>query len=176
MMDVQVSSEQWSNDVTLQGSDPDFLAVMARVMCLASEETTRRGSGGLRLRQDRLVSPRGRIDIAEIVRRPGLETPVPCRFDEHTVDVPLNPSFELRWSEREEFRPRTRLAASPDGATRRVGGCFRAARGHRLGAALGPWPDGKALRVRRTPRAPHPSGCLTQLQSAKRPRLRFWWT
>jgi len=91
MMDVQVSSEQWSNDVTPQGSDPDFLAVMARVMCLASEETTRRGvRRDYVSRQERLVSPRGRIDIAEIVRRPGLETPVPCRFDEHTVDVPLN--------------------------------------------------------------------------------------
>lgn len=43
-----------------------------------------------RTEEERLQSIRGRIDIAEVVRRPGLPLPIPCRFDEYTPDNRLN--------------------------------------------------------------------------------------
>jgi 5-methylcytosine-specific restriction enzyme subunit McrC len=41
-------------------------------------------------RDDLLVGPRGRIDVVAQQRMAGLPLPVACRFDEHTLDVPVN--------------------------------------------------------------------------------------
>lgn len=41
-------------------------------------------------REELLLSPRGRLDIRTLARRPGLDIPVPCRFDDHTADIPIN--------------------------------------------------------------------------------------
>lgn len=91
MMDVEVPSETWRREVVGLAEDPDLLAVMARLFCVACEDATRRGlRRSYVTMHDRLVSPRGRIDVASIARRPGLQSPVPCQFDEHTADIPLN--------------------------------------------------------------------------------------
>ena len=37
-----------------------------------------------------LVGPRGRIDMPAVVRAGGMPAPVPCRFDELSVDIPEN--------------------------------------------------------------------------------------
>lgn len=43
-----------------------------------------------RVEEDLLQSIRGRIDLAAVVRRPGLPLPIPCRFDEYTPDNRMN--------------------------------------------------------------------------------------
>jgi 5-methylcytosine-specific restriction enzyme subunit McrC len=91
MMDIAIPSETWRREVAYLDSDPDILAVIARLFCVACEDTTRRGIRRSYVsRAERLVSPRGRIDVSSMIRRPGLPIPVPCRFDDHTPDIPIN--------------------------------------------------------------------------------------
>lgn len=73
------------------GLDDDLLTAMVRIFVRAVESATSRGVlRGYRHREERLISPRGRIDIAVQIRRPGLPSPIPCRFDEFTVDIDEN--------------------------------------------------------------------------------------
>lgn len=73
------------------GHDTDLLTAMVRVFTRAVESATSRGVlRGYRHTEERLISPRGRIDIAAQIRRPGLPSPIPCRFDEFTVDIDEN--------------------------------------------------------------------------------------
>lgn len=91
MMDVEVPSETWRREVVALQTDPDLSAVMARLFCVACEYVTARGlRRSYVTKEEMLVAPRGRINVAEIVRRPGLQSPIPCRFDEHTADIPIN--------------------------------------------------------------------------------------
>ena len=91
LMDIEVASETWQREVVGLAEDPDLLAVMARLFCVACEGTTRRGVRRSYVEQrERLISPRGRIDLREIVRKPGTLTPMPCVFDEHTANNQLN--------------------------------------------------------------------------------------
>jgi 5-methylcytosine-specific restriction enzyme subunit McrC len=91
MMDVEVPSETWRREVIALQTDPDLLSAMARLFCVACEYATARGlRRSYVAHEESLVSPRGRIDVAQIVRRAGLPMPVPCRFDEHTADIPIN--------------------------------------------------------------------------------------
>lgn len=91
MMDIEIPSETWRREVVHLESDPDLLAVMARLFCIACEDATRSGIRRSYMpHEERLVAPRGRIDVKALIRRPGLPVPVPCRFDEHTADIPLN--------------------------------------------------------------------------------------
>lgn len=70
------------------GRDSDLLTIMAAVFSHAVNRATARGVvRGYRHSEERLLSPRGRIDIVEQVRRPGLASPIACRFDEYTADV-----------------------------------------------------------------------------------------
>lgn len=91
MMDVEIPSETWRREVISLRTDPDLLAVMARLFCVACEYVTARG---LRrdyvVREEAVLQPRGRIDVARIASQPGLPSPVPCRFDDHTADIPIN--------------------------------------------------------------------------------------
>ena len=91
LMDVEIPSETWRKEVVALADNDDLLVVMARLFCVACEDATRRGLRRAYVgRQERLVSPRGRLDLAEMVRRPGIESPIACRFDEHTADMPIN--------------------------------------------------------------------------------------
>lgn len=91
MMDVEVPSETWRREVISLQADPDILTTMARLFCVACEHATARGLRRSYVsHEELLVSPRGRIHVAQIARRPGLPIPVPCRFDEHTADIPIN--------------------------------------------------------------------------------------
>jgi len=91
MMDIAVPSETWRREVVALQTDPDLLAVMARLFCVACEDVTARGlRRSYVVDEELLVAPRGRINVAQIARRPGLPIPAPCRFDEHTADIPIN--------------------------------------------------------------------------------------
>lgn len=71
--------------------DRDLLVIMASVFAHAVDRATMRGVlRGYRHTEERLLSPRGRIDIIEQVRRPGMVSPIACRFDEYTSDVFAN--------------------------------------------------------------------------------------
>lgn len=114
MMDVEVPSETWRREVISLRTDPDLLSAMARLFCVACEYATARGLRRSYVsHEEPLVSPRGRIDVSLIAQTPGLPTPVPCRFDEHTADIPINrllraaveqarrvPSLGPRWKHR----------------------------------------------------------------------------
>jgi 5-methylcytosine-specific restriction enzyme subunit McrC len=66
---------------------PAFGAFFARVV----ERTLRRGLlRAYRPEQDRVRVLRGRIDFTEQLRRPGMETPIACVYDEFTADIALN--------------------------------------------------------------------------------------
>ncbi len=76
-------------DETLFGfdQDADLLSVMAAVFTTAVDRATARGvHRGYRPTEERLGSPRGRIDLVRQVRRPALVSPMACRFDEYTAD------------------------------------------------------------------------------------------
>jgi len=91
LMDVEIPSETWRQEVVALDNNDDLLVVMARLFCVACEDATRRGlRRSYVARQERLVSPRGRLDLTEMLRRPGIESPIACRFDEHTADMPIN--------------------------------------------------------------------------------------
>lgn len=91
MMDVEIPSETWRREVIALQTDPDLLSAMARLFCVACEFATARGlRRSYVTHEELLVSPRGRIDIARLAQRPGLPIPAPCRFDEHTADIPIN--------------------------------------------------------------------------------------
>jgi len=91
LMDAEIPSETWRREVVALANEDDLLAVMARLFCVACEDATRRGlHRSYVTRQERLISPRGRIDIPQMLRSPGIESPIACRFDEHTADIPTN--------------------------------------------------------------------------------------
>jgi 5-methylcytosine-specific restriction enzyme subunit McrC len=64
---------------------------MAAVFARAVEDATARGVyRSYRHTEERLQSPRGRIDLAAQLRRPAVPAPMACRFDEFTADVQIN--------------------------------------------------------------------------------------
>lgn len=70
------------------GDERDLLQAMAGIFAHEVDRTTVRGVlHGYRAREERLVAPRGRIDLVEQLRRPALVTPTACRFDEFTPDI-----------------------------------------------------------------------------------------
>lgn len=82
-----VSPPDLDDSVVGLGTDADLLSVMAAIFARAVDRATIRGvSRGYRDTEDKLVSPRGRIDIVEQIRQPALASPVACRFDEYTAD------------------------------------------------------------------------------------------
>lgn len=72
-------------------TDRDLLVIMASVFAYEVDRATMRGVlRGYLHTEERLLSPRGRIDLVEQIRRPGMVSPIACRFDEYTSDVPPN--------------------------------------------------------------------------------------
>lgn len=71
--------------------EPDVLTVMAEVFAHEVDRATLRGvHRGYRHMEERLVSPRGRIDVTAQMRRPGFVSPIACRYDEFTADTFAN--------------------------------------------------------------------------------------
>lgn len=71
--------------------DQDLLLVMAAVFAHSVDRATMRGvHRGYRPTEERLRSPRGRIDLVQQLRHPAVVSPIACRFDEYTADVFAN--------------------------------------------------------------------------------------
>ena len=74
--------------------DRDLLVMMAAVFAQSVDQATMRGvHRGYRPTEERLRSPRGRIDLVEQLKHPAVVSPIACRFDEYTSDVFANRSL-----------------------------------------------------------------------------------
>jgi 5-methylcytosine-specific restriction enzyme subunit McrC len=83
--------DAWKPATFAFGTDPNLLAAMAAFYARTAEQAVGRGlRRDYRYEDDRLVTLRGRVDIAAQLRTPGVVTPVACRFDEHTADIVEN--------------------------------------------------------------------------------------
>jgi 5-methylcytosine-specific restriction enzyme subunit McrC len=73
------------------GAAAGLLEIMAAVFASVVDAATVRGVlHGYRHTEDRLDSPRGRIDVTEQIRRPAILIPIACRYDEYTTDILVN--------------------------------------------------------------------------------------
>lgn len=97
-------------------SDRNLLSIVAELFARSVERTI--GTGLLRAYrhiEERSMAVRGRIDLAEAVRRPGVPIPVPCRFDEYTADILENQALKAalrRLLQVPGVRPTTRRSLS----------------------------------------------------------------
>jgi 5-methylcytosine-specific restriction enzyme subunit McrC len=86
-----VGSPTFAAEPALFRRDDDLLDAMVGVFAAAVERATQRGVlRGYRRIEERLISPRGRIDVTAQMRRPATPSPVSCSFDEFTADVTEN--------------------------------------------------------------------------------------
>lgn len=80
--------DAWRPATYAFGTDHNLLAAMAAFYARTAEQAVGRGLRRDYLHaEDRLVTLRGRVDIAGQLRTPGVVAPVACRFDEYTADI-----------------------------------------------------------------------------------------
>lgn len=88
LLDVGLPPEAWKSATFAFGTDANLLAAMAMFYARTAEQAVGRGlRRDYRHEEDRLVTLRGRVDIAGQLRTPGVVSPVACRFDEYTADI-----------------------------------------------------------------------------------------
>lgn len=91
LLEVGSSSLRWLDSSFDYGTDDNLLVALVRMFRRGLDAAIAHGVRHDYLEQgDRLISLRGRIDMPTLVRRPGLVSPIPCRFDEYTPDIELN--------------------------------------------------------------------------------------
>lgn len=82
---------RWRDDHVDFASTNDLAVGMVMAFRRGLDHALARGlRRDYRTEEDRLQAIRGRVDLAAVVRRPGLPLPVPCRFDEYTPDNRMN--------------------------------------------------------------------------------------
>jgi 5-methylcytosine-specific restriction enzyme subunit McrC len=80
----------WGTDAAAYDRS-DFVEGVADVLLRAVGAATRRGLvHGYRAVDERVPVIRGRLDVQQLAARPWDSWPVPCRFDDHTADIPEN--------------------------------------------------------------------------------------
>jgi 5-methylcytosine-specific restriction enzyme subunit McrC len=91
LLTVGVPSDSWRDEWFGYDRDESLLASIAEFFARTAERTL---AGGLlrsyRVEHDPLVAIRGRLDLAAIFRQPGIVSPVPCSYDDFTVDIDEN--------------------------------------------------------------------------------------
>ena len=91
LLDVTTKSLTWRPDTFDYDVDDNILVALIRLFRRGLDEALSQGIRHDYLeRNERLISLRGRIDIGDLSRRPGLASPISCRYDEHTADIELN--------------------------------------------------------------------------------------
>ncbi len=91
LLDAGMPEEAWRPEVFGYGADPQILPAFAAFFARMLDQVTATGLvRSYRPEADRLLAMRGRIDFPEQLRRPGLPSPIACRFDEYTADVAEN--------------------------------------------------------------------------------------
>jgi|GEM_PF-3173327 len=90
LMEVETKVKRQNKMVGLSNKT-DLLNLMAKIFCETCEQVSRRGiNKTYRTEQDRLASPRGRIDITGMLKRPEMTAKIACKYDELTQDTKLN--------------------------------------------------------------------------------------
>src|SRR5439155_17342877 len=85
---LEAAEPEWRNEDFSWHATAGLLPAFAAFFTRTLERVVARGLyRTYREEQDRIPSLRGRLDITEQLRRPGMLVPVPCRFDEFTADV-----------------------------------------------------------------------------------------
>jgi 5-methylcytosine-specific restriction enzyme subunit McrC len=88
MLDVGLPPDAWQPATFAFGTDRNLLAAMAAFYARTAEQAVGRGlRRDYRQEEGRLVTLRGRVDLAAQLRTPGAVSPVACRFDEYTADI-----------------------------------------------------------------------------------------
>lgn len=91
LLDVGVPPAAWRPEVFAYRTDRNLLSALAGFFARTLERTIGRGLiRSYRTERERLISVRGRVDIASQIRRPGPITPIACVFDEYTADIDEN--------------------------------------------------------------------------------------
>lgn len=91
MLGVGLPPQAWQREQFAFETSRDLLAALSQFFARALHEATARGLIRAYRREDeRLVAMRGRIDIADQIRRPALQSTIACTFDEYTADVMEN--------------------------------------------------------------------------------------
>lgn len=87
LLGVGLDTIAWGDARFDYAARPDLLAAVSAFYAKAVDRAL---GGGMvrsyRTEEERLVSVRGRIDLAAVIRRPGPVLPVACRFDEYSAD------------------------------------------------------------------------------------------
>lgn len=91
LLTVGVPSDSWRDEWFGYDRDESLLASIAEFFARTAERTL---AGGVlrsyRVEHEPLVAIRGRLDLAATFRQPGLVSPVPCSYDDFTVDIDEN--------------------------------------------------------------------------------------
>lgn len=88
MLGVGMPPQAWQRAQFSFGESRDLLAALSQFFARSMYDATAHGLiRAYRYEHDRLESLRGRIDIADQIRRPALQSTIACTFDEYTTDV-----------------------------------------------------------------------------------------
>ena len=88
LLEVGLRPQDWRDEAALYERTRDLLPVLVSFFARTAETTLARGLyHSYREERDRLVSLRGRIDIARQLAQPGVVIPVACQFTEFTADL-----------------------------------------------------------------------------------------
>ncbi|KAA0235917.1 MAG: restriction endonuclease [Actinobacteria bacterium] len=91
LLTVGVPSDSWRDEWFGHDRDESLLASIAEFFARTAERTLARGLlHSYRVQHAPLVALRGRLDLAATFRQPGIVSPVPCSYDDFTVDIDEN--------------------------------------------------------------------------------------
>lgn len=91
LLEVGLPATAWRREAFDYATTDDLLPAIVSFFARTLETTLARGVlRSYRTHAEPLQTLRGRIDMVEVVRRPGQVAPVPCRFDEFTADIAEN--------------------------------------------------------------------------------------
>jgi 5-methylcytosine-specific restriction enzyme subunit McrC len=91
LLDGGLPSDAWRTPDVGLATSPELLPVFAEFFARSVLHATSRGLvRRYREHEDVLIAPRGRIDFTVQLRRSTSPSPLACRFDEFTTDVPEN--------------------------------------------------------------------------------------
>jgi 5-methylcytosine-specific restriction enzyme subunit McrC len=91
LLDVEIPEEGWLEGRFGFGVHPDLLPAVAAFFAREAAAALARGARrDYRVEEDWLVALRGRVHVAGQFRTPGIASPIACRFDEYSADIPEN--------------------------------------------------------------------------------------
>jgi 5-methylcytosine-specific restriction enzyme subunit McrC len=88
LLEVGLTEKAWRREAFEYAITADLLPSVISFFARTLKTTLARGVlRSYRERHERLLAPRGRLDIKDQLNRTGLLTPVSCQFDEYTADI-----------------------------------------------------------------------------------------